>query len=52
MEHLSPQASFEVITVVMMKISIFRDIKSCGIGSQVTFYMLMKISVFGDNDAM
>jgi len=52
MKHLSPQASFEVLTVVMMKISIFRDMTSCGFGSQVTLYMLMKIYVFGDNDAM
>jgi len=31
MEHLSPRASFEVLTVVMMKISIFRDMTSCGL---------------------
>lgn len=48
MEHLSPQASFEVLTVAMMKISIFKDMTLCGFGSQVTFYMLMKSSVFGD----
>jgi hypothetical protein len=31
MVHLTPWASFEVLTVVMMKISIFRDMTSCGL---------------------
>jgi putative effector of murein hydrolase LrgA (UPF0299 family) len=31
MEHLSTRANFEVLTVVIMKISIFRGMTSCGL---------------------